>query len=180
VRRVVALACAAPLLLEGCAAAAVRQFEGMPLLPAATFGAGAERTQRLTVMRDPGGEPLTLDAAVEIDATEVRMAGFLLGQRVILLSWDGNRLAESREPAVPAAVQGRSIMRDLQLVYWPATAVRSVLPRGCRLSEESRHRQVVCGDAVMVDIERRDDQPLGAATLHNRSRHYRIAIEAAP
>lgn len=167
-------------LLGGCAdLVARRRFEVLPLLPAAALGAEAERTQRLTVTRDDGGPQLILDAVVEVDAKEVRVAGFLLGQRVLLLSWDGERLMEVREPMIPSAVKGRAILRDLQLAYWPAMAVRSILPRGCLLKEQLRHRQIDCGGAAILSVEREDDQSLGSARLHNLVRHYRIAIEAA-
>jgi hypothetical protein len=168
------------LLSGGCAnMAARRQFEALSLLPPAAFGAEAERMQRLTVTRDSGGPQLILDAAVEIDATELRVAGFLLGQRVLLLAWNGARLVESRESMVPSTVKGRAILRDLQLAYWPAPAVRSILPRGCVLNEQSRHRQIECGGAAVLNVEREDDLPLGSARLNNLARHYRITIEAA-
>src|SRR5690606_7947565 len=106
--------------LTGCASmVARRQFESFPLLAPAAFGAEAIQMQRLTTGRIGGGDTITMDAAVEVDAAEVRIAGLLLGQRVLLLVWDGEHLAESRDPVVPASLDGRSIVRDLQLVYWP-------------------------------------------------------------
>jgi hypothetical protein len=159
--------------------AARRQLEALTLLSPAGFGAEAARMQRLTVAADRGGTELTLDAAVEIDAGEVRVAGFLLGQRVLLLSWDGVRLLESRDPMVPAAVKGRAILRDLQLVYWPAAAVVAALPSGCSLEDSGSHRKITCGGAVVLEVQREDALPLGAARIHDHAGRYRITIEAA-
>ncbi len=166
--------------LAACATrGAPRGFEALPLLSPASFGASADASQRLTLTRDAGGSALTLDAALEVDATELRVAGFLLGQRMLLLAWDGTRLHEQREPAVPASLQGRAILQDLQLVYWPAETIRAVLPQGWRLEEESARRRLYRGATLVFESERRDAVPLGAASLRNHLGHYRIDIEVS-
>jgi len=169
------------LLLAGCATSGARRdFEAMPLLPPAAFGAEAQGQQRLTLSRDSGAAQLALDAAVEIDAGELRVAGVLLGQRILLLVWDGKRLQETREAVVPEALNGRAILRDLQLVYWPAEAIRAALPRGWRLEEEAARRRLYRGATVVFESARSDAAPLGNASLWNRLGHYRIGIESSP
>ncbi len=124
------IACALLLpVLAACATTGARRgFEALPLLPPAAFGSEAIGVQRLTLSREAGGAKLMLDAVVEVDAMELRVAGMLLGQRILLLGWDGKALQEQREPVVPQALDGRAILRDLQLVYWPAAAIRAALP----------------------------------------------------
>lgn len=174
------LACALLLpALAGCATTAHRGFEQLPLLPPAAFGAAATGQQRLTLSRESGGAALVLDAAVEVDAMELRVAGMLLGQRILLLVWDGRRLQESREPVVPAALSGRAILRDLQLVYWPAQAIRAVLPQGWRLEEQAARRRLLHGATVVFEAERGDAVPLGNASLWNHPGQYRIDIESS-
>jgi hypothetical protein len=186
------LACALLLpLLGACATSGARRgFEALPLLPPAAFGAEATGVQRLTVSRlsAPGqsghgesgsGDKLVLDAAVEVDAMALRVAGVLLGQRILLLSWDGSQLTEQREPVVPQALQGRAILRDLQLVYWPAAAVRAALPRGWQLQEQAARRRLLRGATVVFESERGDAAPLGNASLWNHVGQYRIDIESS-
>jgi hypothetical protein len=182
VQRLRSLACASALaVLAGCATTGARHdLEAMPLLPPAAFGAEAQGQQRLTLSRDSGGAQLALDAAVEIDAGELRVAGMLLGQRILLLTWDGKRLQEMREPVVPEALGGRAILRDLQLVYWPAEAIRAALPRGWRLEEDAARRRLYRGATVVFESARGDASPLGNASLWNRLGHYRIEIESSP
>jgi hypothetical protein len=168
------------VVLGGCAATGARRdFEQMPLLPPAAFGMEAQGQQRLTLSREAGGATLTLDAAVEVDAGELRVAGVLLGQRILLLVWDGARLRETREPVVPEALRGRAILRDLQLVYWPAEAIRAALPRGWRLQEEAARRQLYRGATVVFESRRGDAVPLGSASLWNHLGQYRIDIESS-
>ena len=139
----------------------------------------AQGQQRLTLSREAGGAQLVLDAAVEVDASQLRVAGVLLGQRILLLVWDGARLQETREPVVPETLDGRAILRDLQLVYWPAEAIRAALPQGWRLEEQAARRRVYRGARVVFESARGDAAPLGNASLWNRLGQYRIDIESS-
>jgi len=168
------------LLLSGCATSGVRrEFEALPLLTPAALGMSTASQQRLTLSRDTGAAMLTIDAAIEVDAEELRVAGLLLGQRVLLLTWNGKDLRESREPVVPASLEGRAILRDLQLTYWPAEAIRAALPHGWRLKEDGMRRQLYHGMTLVLESERGDAIPLGEAALWNHVGHYRIDIEAS-
>jgi hypothetical protein len=154
------------------------------LLAPATLGVEASRSQRLSISRT-GGEPgdakaLTLDAVIEVDADALRVAAFLLGQRVLLLAWDGRQLQESREPVVPAALRGAEVLRDLQLVYWPEDAIRERLPPGWRLTSDASGRRLYRGAQLRFESERDDAaDPLGSARLVNHAARYRIVIESA-
>jgi hypothetical protein len=180
------LACALLLpWLAACATTGARRgFEALPLLSPAAFGAEATGVQRLTLSRlaaggESHGDKLALDAAIEVDAAQLRVAGVLLGQRILLLTWDGRQLAEQREAVVPQALSGRAILRDLQLVYWPADAIRAVLPRGWQLQEQAARRRLLRGTTVVFESERGDAAPLGNASLWNHAGAYRIDIESS-
>jgi hypothetical protein len=180
VQRLSRLACLLWLLvLGGCATGARRDLQEMPLLPPAAFGGEAQAQQRLMLSRESGGDTLTLEAAVEVDTAELRVAGVLLGQRILLLVWDGRRLQQTRAPVVPEDLNGRAILRDLQLVYWPAAAIRAALPRGWRLQEEAAMRQLYRGATVVFESRRSDAVPLGSASLWNHLGQYRIDIESS-
>ncbi len=178
---------AASLAAAGCATLRARDGVPLPLLSPSSLQQDASRSQRLTISRvtgagvDAGGESraLTLDAVVEVDATSLRLAGFLLGQRVLLIAWDGTHLQEAREPVVPAALRGAAVLRDLQLVYWPDAAIRGRLPRGWRLEGDSRQRRLLDGERLVFESERDDAEPLGSARLVNHAAGYRIVIESA-
>ncbi|MGC4027644.1 MAG: DUF3261 domain-containing protein [Steroidobacteraceae bacterium] len=180
-RRLILLCCGLAVNFAGCATmTARREFNALPLLPPAALGLETNRMQRLTIGRIGGESAITLDAVVEVDPDELRVAGILLGRRVLLLTWDGEHLTESRDPLVPASLNGRAVLRDLQLVYWPAEAIRARLPQGCRLEDSAAIRHVLCGSTLVLDVQRSDAQPLGAARLQNHLGHYMISIESAP
>ncbi|MEO8314371.1 MAG: DUF3261 domain-containing protein [Pseudomonadota bacterium] len=157
----------------------LRHANVIPLLAPVTFGAEVTGLQRLTVTRDAGGASLTLDVAIEVDAAELRVAGFLLGQRVLLLTWDGKKLRESREAVVPAALSARTVLSELQFVYWPAEAIRAGLPRGWRLQENVGQRQLYRRTTLVFESGRQDTNPLGDGWLRNHLEHYLITIELA-
>jgi hypothetical protein len=185
--RIASGALAAGLLAAGCASLAARDVSALPLLPPAGFGVEASRSQRLAISRldeakaqAPERGSLTLDAVVEVDAEALRVAGFLLGQRVLLLVWDGRHLEEAREPVVPAALRGDAVLRDLQLVYWPAAEIRARLPAGWRLEEDAGRRWLLRDGRVRFESERRDAEPLGAASLVNHAGGIEAAAATAP
>lgn len=178
-RRLSALLAVLLPVVAGCATLTLqRQFETLPLLPPAAFGAEAARSQRLTVTGADGTDGIILDAAVEVGADEVRMAGFLLGQRVFLLSWDGGRLEEAKAPMVPDMLRAHAVLRDLQLVYWPADDIRQVLPRGWHLEEGPDGRRLLRGARVLFESQRSDNTPLGGASIRNHIGRYAITIES--
>lgn len=182
--RLLACALLLPWLVACATSNARRGFEALPLLSPSALGAEATGVQRLTLSRlsaggHATGEQLALDAAVEVDAKELRVAGMLLGQRILLLSWDGRQLAEQREAVVPQALSGRAILRDLQLVYWPADAIRAALPRGWQLQQQAARRRLLRGATVVFESERGDAALLGNASLWNHVGRYRIDIESS-
>ncbi len=171
-------------LLTACATSSARRgFEALPLLSPASFGAEATGVQRLTLSRlaggQPAGDPLVLDAAVEVDAAALRVAGVLLGQRILLLGWDGKVLEEQREPVVPQALEGRAILRDLQLVYCQPAPYAPC----CHGDGNCRNKRRGAGCCVArrwcSNPSGGDAAPLGNASLWNHVGQYRIDIESS-
>jgi hypothetical protein len=153
----------------------------MLALPPAQFGASVSLAQRLTITRlDAGNAPAhTLDALLEIDAHSMRLAGFALNQRVLTLEWDGQNLHQSASPLLPAVVDARHVLRDIQLVYWPADAVRAALPSGWSLIEQGSTRQLLQNGLPAVLIHYAGaPRWSGTTQLDNRLEGYRLVIES--
>lgn len=175
------------LCLAACASAPPRPRApevALPVLelPPSAFGDSVSLTQRLSFAHeaDPGG-PRSLEALLEIDASELRLAGFALGHRVLTLRWDGAALDEHRDARVPAQLQSRHVLRDVQLVYWPAEAVRAALPPGWTLEEAPGRRALLEGSKEWVTV-RYDAEPrwAGRTELFNLAEHYRLTIDSRP
>lgn len=129
--------------------------------------------QRLTV--DARGQRQQLEIAFEADAQGVRLAVLDLGRAVARLEWDGRELRETRAAGWPDAVRGDRILSDLQLVYWPAEAIRSALPPGWTLSAQPGMRSLDAGGRTVVQVRY---PAADVVELENLSERYRIRIES--
>jgi hypothetical protein len=149
------------------------------LAPAA-LGATVSLSQRLVFAHeaDPGG-PRSLEALLEVDPALMQLAGFAMGQRILTLRWNGSTLDEERDARLPAQFQSAPVLRDVQLVYWPADAVRAALPPGWTLEDGPGQRTLSKNGREWVTV-RYDGEPRwqGRTLLTNLSEHYQLTIES--
>ena len=152
-------------------------------LAPASLGASLSLAQRLTVRELPGGAGNTaersIDVQLQVDAQALRLAAFALNQRVLMIVWDGRELQVQRHPMLPAEVDAARVLRDIQLCYWPAEAVRAALPAGWTLQDE-RSRRVLSNEQdpqVVIDYSA-EPRWQGRAELDNRAERYRLSIES--
>jgi hypothetical protein len=163
------------LSLLACAAPGVPAPAPLLRLAPSSLGQTLALQQRLTVQTQ--GRSQQLDVALEADAQSVHLAVLDLGQVVARLEWDGQVLRESRAAGWPDAVRGERILSDLQLVYWPAEAIRAALPMGWTLAAQDGTRTLRSGERTAVQVRY---PAAGAAELDNLVERYRIRIESRP
>ena len=154
----------------------------LPRLTPQSFQGSADLLQRLVISRTDGKtvpEQL-IEVMLQIDPAEVRLAGFALGQRVMLLDWDGHDLQVWRHPKLPEQVDAERVLRDVQFVYWPAGAVSSVLRPGWTLDDAGNVRLLSHdGRPVLRVTFRSTPRRTSHAELENYAEGYRIAIDSA-
>jgi Protein of unknown function (DUF3261) len=121
------------------------------------------------------GHAQQMDLALEADAQAVRLAVLAFGQTVARLDWDGRELKESRAPGFPAFVTGARVLGDVQLVHWPAPAIRAALPPGFSLQAQDGERLLLAGSTPMARV--RYPAP-GVAELENFPGHYQLRLES--
>ena len=149
---------------------------GLKLSPAA-LGESISLQQHLTV--DRNGKIDELDIALEVDRQRLDLVGLALGQRVLTLSYDGQILNSWRHPMFPAVVHSEDVLEDLQLVLWPADAVREALPVGWRIEENGRRRTLLAGEMPVTVINyTREQRWSGDIELVNLRYHYRLIIQS--
>lgn len=169
------------LLISACASAPVQRLAlPEPRLVPAAMGIDVALSQRLCFTTDQSGQPCEpIEARLEIDATSLRLAGFALGRRVLVLHWDGMQLQEQRTPQLPAVVDAARIVRDIQYVYAPRDALQAVLPPEWQVVDRGNERELRFGQASAIRI-RYATIPhwKGEVDLDNRVEGYRLAIEA--
>jgi len=175
-RRLVVLGLFA-LVLCGCATPAAQPARlGLKLAPSA-LGTSISLQQHLRVERE--GRVDELDAALEVDPQRIDLVGLALGQRVLVLHYDGQTLQSWRHPMVPAQLRDEDVLEDVQLTLWPADAIRQALPAGWRIEEDGLRRTLLAGDVPVMVIEYSSHTRWsGKVELTNFHYHYRLTIES--
>lgn len=164
-----------PLLFAGCTAVDLPEPVPALRLSPASLGHPLVLVQRLTVTAQ--GQSQRLDVALEADADGVRMAVVALGQIVARLDWDGQTLRETRAAGWPETARGERILGDLQLVHWPAEAVRAALPPGWTLALAPGERILRHLGRPQVKVRYLSAEEV---ELENLAQGYRLRIESRP
>lgn len=148
----------------------------MPLLALAPAALGRELAVQQRLHFAFGAQQRDLEALLEVDADEVRLAVQALGQAGVRLSWDGRTLQQQRAPWLPPQVRGERVLSDLQFTLWPAEAIRAALPAPWTLEAANGERRLLRdGHAWLVVL----DQGEGRYRLDNRAEGYTLQIESA-
>lgn len=166
------------LLLAACAGLGMPRpaIELPPLrLAPAALGRSLALQQRLVFSY--GEHRSTLDALLEADPDEVRLAVQALGQTGVTLRWDGHVLEQHRATWLPPQVRAERVLDDLQFALWPADAVRAALPAGWTVVEREGERRLEHEGRAWLVLERRDPQH---QRLRNLAEGYALEIESAP
>lgn len=173
-------------LLGGCAAPSASSVPAarveLPLLrlpPSALGDASWAYSQRLSVTRldRPDARAQQVDVQLQLNASGLLLAGFALGQRVLLMQWDGQQLQVTRHPRLPAEVDTDRMLRDLCLVFWPADAVRGALPAGWTWDATPDGQTLRQGTAVQLTVRRPTPNQV---EILNTAEGYRLLIDSQP
>ncbi len=121
-----------------------------------------------------GRQQRDMDALLEVDAGEVRLAVQAMGQSGVRLQWDGQQLHEQRAAWLPAAVRSERVLDDLQFALWPTERIRAVLPAGWTIEDDGRERRLMQDGAPWLVLTRESAQSL---RIENRAEGYRLDIE---
>ncbi|PIQ38577.1 MAG: hypothetical protein COW59_01045, partial [Lysobacterales bacterium CG17_big_fil_post_rev_8_21_14_2_50_64_11] len=161
------------LLLAGCAGTATRgndavvsQLE-LRLSPASLGHELALQQQLIFSFRK---SLYAVDALLEVDAGEVRLAVQSLGRSVLRLHWNGIELKQHRSADLPASLRGETVLSDLQLSYWPIAVIRSALPESWSVSEVNGVRRVYRDGREVVAVHYLSPQRIEIVRPHSDSR----------
>lgn len=176
------------LMLSACFSLVSAPPSQLPLLHLSpqAFGSNVSLSQRLTLVAANNakvqelGAAHSLDSLLEINAQEVRMAGFAIGRRILTLSWDGQSLNASQDRLLPWRADPERILRDIQLAFWPYASIIAALPKGWTLVEDEASRTLQQDGVVKMHI-RYSGSPRwqGTSTMDNRAEGYLLKIESS-
>jgi len=141
------------LLLIGCAANPSRSpFGELPTLRLSPISLGHTLALQQRLQVTVHDKTQTLDALLEVDGQELRLGVQALGQSALNLHWDGHTLQQQRADWLPPSLSGERVLFDLQLVYWPAEAIRAALPTDWSLQESAGQRHLLHAGTAVVDV----------------------------
>lgn len=122
-----------------------------------------------------GSQERELDALLEADGEQVRLAVQAMGQTGVRMVWDGHTLEQTRAPWLPPQVRGERVLDDLQFALWPADAIRASLPADWTLVEADGGRRLEQGGKAWLVLEPLDG---GRLRLRNLAEGYELVIES--
>jgi type II secretory pathway component PulJ len=145
----IALSC----LLLGCQWLPSKPVSGaLPLLSPAALGHPVVALQQVAGERD--GQAYLLLFQLEVSADQLVLVASTATGNTLFSSLYRNGVIESeRSPLLPNQLDPRYVLADLQLTFWPATALQPALAAsGYRLQEDKLRRELWQGDELVVAI----------------------------
>ena len=144
------------------------------LSPAALVRSLAQQQQ---IEVEAAGQLHRIDVLLEADATQLRLALLIAGQTAARLEWDGRELKHTSASWWPAAVSAERVLSDLQLMMWPAQAVREALPAGWSLEAGDRVRVLRHESRPIATVRYEDARH---AELVQHAQGYRLRVVSQP
>jgi len=168
----VALCAAGLLQLGGCTTWFMPAQAPLLRLSPADLGQDMSVFQRVVIERQ--GQSQSFDAALEVDATSMRLAVFQFGQTMARITWNGQQLNQALTPGWPKVIAAESILSDLQYVWWPAHHIQAALPTGWSLEDAINQRVLRHGNHVVFEAQL---IPPNKIELNNHASGYLVHIE---
>lgn len=168
------LALAALLVATGCASLGGAGSVPRALAPA---GAAGDRTFQQILRIERGDRQQRLIAAGELCGT--RLALSLLtpeGLEVLRVRQRGTSVEVRRRRGLPAGLSARAVLADLQLVHWPADALRGAWGPRWRLEAPERARRVLRDGDLRVRVRYADAPWQGPVTVEHLAQGYRVHV----
>jgi hypothetical protein len=124
----------------------------------------------------------TFIARIAIDPGHVKIAVIDdLGRRALDIDWTENALDITTADWVSGMVDGRRLLADMVMTYWPLGVVQVALAPGLSIAEARGERVIrkQGNDMVFMRITRPEQDPWqGIAIVHNTSLDYELGINS--
>lgn len=124
-----------------------------------------------------GDRQLRLRCVLETGQGETRVvalneAGLVLFQ----LHHTDQGLSVQRSALLPKAFPAQQIMADIQLIFWPASAIEAALPATWRLDVEANSRTLYHGDRLIAQVHYQGSPWQAPSSLANQRAHYQLTL----
>lgn len=150
----------------------------LPMLEPAELGRSVAALQKVSGSRD--GNEYVLLFQLEVDSQRLAMVGSTVGGNTLFsLEYHGGNLNTSVSPLVPAQVDPAWVLADLQLAFWPQSAVENGLAQSqFRLQYAPGSRELYHGLERLIRVEYSAGDPWsGPVLFKNYKFDYEYRIE---
>lgn len=143
--------------------------------------------QRIRVETDrqfTGAQPTEFEAMITANRKNMKIALMAMGMKVWSIDYDGMVITEERGEQVPETLQAQYLMRDIALVYWPASSLKGQL-KDWKLVENASGRQIFAPDSITPAVtityqnSEKEQGSEGNVILENHLHHYRLMIQSS-
>lgn len=127
----------------------------------------------------PGRQEKLL-CVLELDSKHIAIAGLSEnGISLFNLNYDGKTVKLDKSPLLPDAFSPDTIIKDLQLAYWPLAELQKILPIHWRIETDKQHRRLCFKKDCWVDITYLEPDALWPKTVEliNHPYHYKLLIK---
>jgi len=151
-----------------------------PLATPASLGNSLEVTQ---ILRGAfGAREITLQCAVNATSTQLHVVGLTsLGLRVFTIKYDGEHLEAEHASQVPEFFKPEQLVNDLQLVFWPLSALQQTFA-GTQWQVTEPHvgtRRPRRAEQLIAEVHYADPDPwTGRAWIVHFDVPYTVGIES--
>lgn len=174
----------AVLLLVGCATQSTGPAPEASARPLASPAAlGGARSANQIVRGALGDRELTLNVIVTVKPDSMSVVGLsAMGVRVFTIRYDGRETKVENTLPIPAQLTPERLLADIQLVYWPLSAIEKPLhDAGWQVSESVSTRRLKHGDRLVAEVHYASADPWqGRSWLVNLEHGYTLNIESKP
>lgn len=149
---------------------------GSVLLSPRSAGFNATITQQITLVK--GSSRYDAMGVIEISSYNFTVVGMgPIGNRLVALSWDGVAVRKELDASVPSRLPVEDILRQVQLVYWPMSALRPALLPGWELKNEAGSRELLDRGKAIIAIRYLGDRFADLIEVEDKAVGYKIIIK---
>ncbi|MCL1892780.1 MAG: DUF3261 domain-containing protein [Holophagaceae bacterium] len=125
----------------------------MSLLPPSAYGGELTCVQEIT--GNYGGSKRVLTGVVKLTFEEMQVTLLAEMARIMTIKYGVKGIEYDFSPLIPVTnIQPEYVLLDIQLTYFPATAINKALPGGMTFHEDGTTRTLYRGDQAIVKIIR--------------------------
>lgn len=145
----------------------------LPALP--QFDEALHLSQLITATY--GDAPLRIQSELDLGPDQVvAVMSPLGGPPMMTIRWSSAGIGVEKDAALPGALDGRRVLADIVMAYWPVAFVNTHLDDVAVFREDGTRRQLLLGEEVISEITTTQTGDRETVTITNFAQNYDLTI----